>query len=322
MSSQILVVGKISYVIKFIISDDLTNLISKDRTKNSTVAKDSIRSFDGMAANIAYGLTFFNTIPILVSQVGRDFDWFYRPHLEKRGINLKLFIDQENETACSYILEDEKTSSFRVEQDNSYRFFPEKDLDKVIQPNEIQDLSVAFIGTGKAEADTKFISELYDQKKNLPLIYSPDNNIDQLSKWRLSQIFEKITILISTEEELKQIEERMKQSRNEIISASKRLKYIITMINLSKIIIYSKKFKIKISEAPAEGILSADHWQDVFRTGIIYGVSERKPIDEAAKLGSSLASYSVEHRENQAYSPSLEQITLRSYEVKSIKKKN
>ena len=90
----------------------------------------------------------------------------------------------------------------------------------------------------------------------------------------------------------------------------------------TKIVIHSSRFKIKVSEGPAEEVLFTDHWQDAFRAAIVYGVSIKKPIEETAKIGSALASYAVETRENHKYSPSLEQVTLRSFEVKTIKKEN
>ncbi|MFX0125535.1 MAG: PfkB family carbohydrate kinase, partial [Candidatus Hodarchaeota archaeon] len=161
---------------------------------------------------------------------------------------------------------------------------------------------------------------VHDLNKRLPVIYSPDLNIHELTKWRLTQIFDKITILICTEDELRLIEERMKQNCDEILINSKRLKYIVSMIERSRIIIFSKEFKVKVSEGPAEEALSEDFWHDAFRAGLIYGISLKKPIEEAARIGSALASYAVETRENHQYSPSLEQVSLRAFEVKTSKK--
>jgi len=121
---------------------------------------------------------------------------------------------------------------------------------------------------------------------------------------------------------LKLIEERMKQKCPDILVNSQRLKYIISLVDRSRIIIFSKEFKVKVSEGPAGEVLSHDFWYDAFRAGVIYGVSLKKPIEEAAKLGSALASYAVETRENQQYSPSLEQVSLRAFEVKTTRKEN
>lgn len=318
--NKILVIGKVAYHLEFSISDEFSILTSRN-DKNTTInGTDVKRSFGGMAANVAYGLAILGSHPIIVSQGGFDFDWVYRPHLKKSGIDVRLFIDPEKETACWYKIKDEQDNVLTIQQENCYRFFPERNLEENFESDEFQTLDSVFIGTGKAEADTKFISTVYEKNKRLPVIYSPDSNTHELTKWRLSQIFDKITVLVCTEEELKLIEERMKQTCDEILKNSKRLKYIISMVLRSKTVIHSKELKVKVSEGPSEEVLSTEHWQDALRAGIIYGVSLKKPIDEATKIGSALASYAVENRETQQYSPSLEQVILRAFEVKTISK--
>ena len=318
----VLIIGKVEYYLHFSISGELSKLLPNEPVDNNLTGSDVNRFYGGMAANIAYGLYLLGSHSILVSQVGNDFDWFYRPHMENIGIELRLFIDPERETACQYQIKDNQETTLNIQQDNSYRFFAERSIEDQLKPEEFQILDAVFIGTGKVEADTKFISVVYEQNKRLPIIYSPDSNVQELTKWKLSQIFDRISVLICTEAELRLIEERMKKSCSEILASSKRLKYIISMMYRSKTVIYSKESKIKVSEGPADDVLSDDSWQDAFRAGIVYGVAKKKPINEAAKLGSSLASYAVESRENQQYSPSLEQITLRAFEVKVSMKKN
>ncbi|MFX0087011.1 MAG: PfkB family carbohydrate kinase [Candidatus Hodarchaeota archaeon] len=315
-----IVIGKLAYKLCFSISGKLSDFSTDIEETRIIESSDINRQYGGMAGNIAYGLSILGVSPIIISQVGRDFDWYYRPHLEKLGIKIKVFTDPERETACWYEIQDELEEKLVIEQDNSYRFFAEKKIDEILEENDFKLINAAFVGTGKVEADIKFISDLLKQNIKIPIIYSPDSNAQELTKWRLSNIFNQITVMICTEDELKNIEHRMKISRDEILSNSKRIKYIISLYERSKIIINSKETKIKVSEGPAEEILSNDLWQDAFRAGIVYGVSLKKPIEEAAGIGSALASYAVETRECQKYSPSFEQVSLRSFEVKIIKK--
>jgi ribokinase/adenosine kinase len=318
--SNILVIGKIAYGIKFSISEDFSIVTNEHKEKDKVFGSEIKRTFGGMAANIAYSLTLLGSPPILVSLVGNDFHWSYRPHLEKIGVDLRLFIDPEKETNCQYEINDQNGNILAIHQANSYHFIAERNIGEKIESKEVEKLECVFVGTGKAEADIKFISNLFEDNQMLPLIYSPDDNIQEITKWRFSQIVQKITLLICTEDELNIIEKRMKMNRNEILKTSKRLKYIISLKSRSNIIIYSQDFKMKVSEGPAEEVLSSGTWQDAFRAGICFCVSLKKPIDEAAKLASALASYAVETRENQQYSPSLEQITLRAFEVRTIQK--
>lgn len=295
-------------------------MTSEEEREPFTSASDVKRVLNGMGANIAYGLAILGSYPIIISQVGYDFDCFHRHHLSRLGIDVRPFIHPEKETACLYNIKDKQDKNFTISQENSYNFFAERNLEDQMESNEFPALHAAFVGTGKVEADTKFISKVYDLNKRLPVIYSPDSNVHELTRWRLTQIFDKITILICTDDELRLIEERMKQTCDEILVNSKRLKYIVSMIQRSRTIIFSKEFKVKVSEGPAEEALSEGFWHDAFRAGLIYGVSLKKPIEEAAKIGSALASYAVETRKNQFYSPSLEQVSLRAFEVKTTRK--
>ncbi|MFX1516322.1 MAG: PfkB family carbohydrate kinase [Promethearchaeota archaeon] len=322
MENKILVVGRVYYYLEFSVSDSFSFMTSEKEKELSSNASDVKRELNGMSANIAYGLAILGSYPIIVSQVGYDFNWYHRPHLERLGIDVRPFVHPEKETAYLYKIKDDQNRNLILFQDNSYHFFAERDLEDQVESNEFQTLNAVFIGTGKVEADTKFISRVNDLNKRLPVIYSPDGNVQELTKWRLTQILDKISVLICIEDELKLIEERMKQPCDNIITNSEQLKYIISLVDRSRIIIFSKGFKIKVSAAPAEEVHSHDFWYDAFRAGIIYGISLKKPIEEAAKLGSALASYAVEAHENQQYAPSLEQVALRAFEVKTTRKEN
>ncbi|MHA1966274.1 MAG: PfkB family carbohydrate kinase [Candidatus Hodarchaeales archaeon] len=317
-----LIIGKLSYKMQFTVSCKLSDIPSTDKSVRMIDGADVRRQFGGMAGNVAYGLSVLDGNPFVISQVGKDFDSFYRSHLESQGIQLKLFVDPEKETACFYEILDEEDEKVIIKQENSYRLFAENNLETLIKNDDYANFGSILICTGKAEADVKFISEISKVNNRIPIIYSPDSNIHELTKYRLSNIFEHINMLICTEEELQLIEQRMKQTRDEILKNFPALKYIISLEERTRIVINSSGFKIKVSEGPAEEILSIEHWRDAFRAAIVYGVSIKKPIEETAKIGSALASYAVETRECHKYSPSLEQVTLRSFEVKTIKKES
>ncbi len=323
MNSDIIVIGKVAHKLEFSLPKNIS-LAMEDKDSNGYEnVGDLKRMIGGVASNIVYGLTVLGSQPTLVSQVGRDFDCFYKSYFDKLGVNLELFYDQEKETACIYYLMDEMNQLTVLQQNNSYTHFAEHTLKEKISFNDNSEYSVAFVGTGKVEADVKFLSELSEMKKSFPIIYSLDNNLSEITQWRLSQILDKISVLICEESELKVLEERAKTNRNEMIKRHIRLKYIISLEHRDRIIIYSQEMKMKVSEGPTddpESDLSAP-WRDAFKAGIIQGISNKKPIDETAKLAASLASYSVEERGDHHYSPSVEQVQLRAFEVK-ISSKN
>ena len=323
MKSDIIVIGKIAHKLEFKISKNFSSTMDNENSDGFETVGDLKRMIGGMASNIVYGLTVLGSNPILISQVGRYFDCYYKSYFDKLGVHLKLFYDKEKETASLYYLTDESNQLTVLKQNNSYTYFAENSLKEILSLSNSSEYSVAFVGTGKVEADVKFLSELNEMKKSIPIIYSPDNNLSEITQWRLSQILDKISVMICEESELKILEERLKENRNEMLAKHSRLKYIISLEHRDRIIIYSQEMKMKVSEGPTddpESDLSAP-WRDAFKAGIIHGISNKKPIDETAKLAASLASYSVEEQGDHHYSPSVEQVQLRAFEVK-ISSKN
>ncbi len=322
MKPDIIVIGKIAYKLKFNFSKDFSSIIDTKSSDSFENVGDLERELGGMASNIVYGLTVLGSTPTLVSQVGRDFDCFYKTYFDKLGVVLELFYDNERETACLYYLTDEMNHLIILQQNNSYTYFAEQSLKDKLSLNSNSDYSVAFVGTGKVEADVKFLSELHETEMSFPIIYSFDNNLSEITQWRLSQILDKISVLICEESELQVLEERAKENRNGILKKYPRLKYIISLERRNRIIIYSQEMKMKVSEGPIDDPDSElpAPWKDAFKAGIIYGISKRQPMNEAAKLAASLAAYSVEARGDHNYSPSVEQVQLRAFEVKIVNK--
>lgn len=318
MKSDIIIIGKVAHKLEFTVPKDFSSAMDDKNSDGFENVGDLKRRIGGLASNIVYGLSVLGSTPILVSQVGCYFDCFYKSYFDNLGVNLKLFYDKEKETACLYYLFEEMKQLIVLQQNNSYTYFAEHSLSEKLSFQNNSEYSVAFVGTGKVEADVKFISELSAMKKSFPIIYSLDNNLSEINQWRLSQILDKISVLICEESELKVLEERTKENRNEILIKYPQLKYIISLEHRNRIIIYSQEIKMKVSEGPTddpESDLSAP-WKDAFKAGVIHGISHKKPISEIAKLAASLASYSVEEGGDHHYSPSVEQVQLRAFEVK------
>ena len=306
MSSDILVIGKIAYNLKFKIYSDFTNFTESNMHQGGETHRD----YDGMASNIVYGLTVLGSTPTVTSIVGKDFDWNLKPFFEQLGIDLKVFQDSEQESACHYYLTDENDHHIILQQNNCYNYLAEHSLDDKIPPRFLNQYTVVFVGTGKVEADIKFLKYIHETGKGIPIVYSPDENIIEVSQWRFSQILDRISILICTETELRLLEEKAKETRSDFLQKYPRLKYIISMDTRFKVIVHSKELNIKVTDGPITDEITIEGWQDVFRAGIVFGVSKKKPIEETAKLAASLASYYVESLGHYKYSPSVEQVQL------------
>ena len=243
-----------------------------------------------------------------------------KPYLSKIKVDQKVYSDLNRETACYYDLIDEAGEKKTIKQNNCYNYIAEQSLDDKLTENEFHQYSTAFVGTGKIEADVKFCSFLQKTSSKLPIIYSPDENVNEISKWRISQLLDMISVLICEESELELLESKTKELRLDFLNKYPRLKYIISIEDRSKIVVQSKQMKMKVSDGPATDPRPMMDWKDALRAGFIFGIANKKPIDDAAKLASSLASYCVESNGNHHYAPSVEQVQLRGYEVKVVQK--
>jgi adenosine kinase len=316
MSSDILVIGKVANRLHFRVLTDFSTF-SESAIHQAGNAR---REYDGMASNIAYGLTILGSSPILTSIVGKDFEWNLNPYFEQLGVDLKLFHDEERETACIFELTDDSDKTIILQQDNCYNYLAERSLEDKLSAKDLNKLNAVFVGTGKVEADVKFLKYIHETNRSIPIVYSPDGNIREVAQWRFSQILEKVSILVCEEAELQILEKKAKESRSDFLIKFPRLKYIVSMDSRAKIVIHSKDLKMKITDGPITDEVTIDGWQDAFRAGLIYGISKKNLIEEAAKLASSLASYYVESQGHHKYSPSVEQVQLRAFEVRAIKK--
>jgi len=303
MSSSILVIGKTAYRLNFKILSEFSTFPEIKIHQ----AAESKREYDGMASNIAYGLTVLGSTPTLTSIVGEDFEWNLKPYFEQLGIHLKVFQDSDRETACNFHLVDETDHSIILRQNNCYNYLAEQALDKMIPSKVLNQFKAIFVGTGKVEADVRFLSYIHDTNKGIPVVYSPDGNIREVSQWRFSQILEKVSIFVCDEIELQLLEEKAKESRSDFLQKYPRLKYIVSMENRSKIVIYSKNLKIKIAEAPITDEISKTGWQDVFRAGLIFGMIQKYSHHVPVFYVSQVVGESIIHESTIVFSFSNEQ---------------
>jgi adenosine kinase len=322
MSSQILLIGKIGYQLSFNVSTNFRSLKEFRGPNNLVSSGENHRELGGKVTNIAYGLSVLNNRPSLISIIGNDLDCYYKDYLRDIGDVENIFYDSEKETACDYVLTDENDHTIVLQQNNCYNFFAERSLDELPSLGKLEKYGAVFVGTGKVEADIKFLSYLHQVNKALPIVFSPDKNVLDLLKWRVPQILDKIVTLVCKESELQIIEEKVNENRLSFFEKYPRLKYIIIFEPSDRIIVLSKRMKMKVSHFNIPMELSNDDWEDAFRAGILYGIANKQPIETVMKVACSLASYCLESPGKNSYSPSVEQVQLRAFEINLAKKEN
>lgn len=320
MGSNILIIGRIAYQLSFNVSTSFETLKDSMVTNKRISCGEIHRELGGKATNIAYGISLLNISPSLVSLIGNDLDCYYKDHLRNIGDIQNIFYDSERETAYDFYITDDDNHTIVFQQNNCYNYIAERNLDNLPSLGRLEDYGAVLVGTGKIEADIKFLSYIHQVNKVLPIIYSPDKNIDDILKWRIPQILDKIIILVCKESELQKIEKRVNENRTTFFEKYPRLKYMIIMEPTDRVIVLSKRMKMKVSHFTTPMDLNNDNWEDAFCAGILYGIAHKQPIETVVKFACSLASYSMESPGMNTYSPSVEQIQLRAYEITSSQK--
>ena len=98
MGTNVLVIGKIAHRLIFNILSNFNELSQSDSDSSISRSGEARREFDGIALNIAYGLSILGASPTIVSLAGRDFDWYFQPYFNGIDLNQKVFIDLQEET--------------------------------------------------------------------------------------------------------------------------------------------------------------------------------------------------------------------------------
>lgn len=280
----------------------------------------TIRLFDGSAANTAFNLGLLSQKPTLLTKIGEDIYDKFTAHCNKNSINLLSIPNSQGLTARKLIINDSEGKKIEIELLNSFKEFSIEEIDKFVSDEFLTTINSSYINTGSFDIDIAFINYIISKIKNVVLFYTLDNNRMDFSKWHLTQILRKVVILIVTPEVIKKMEKFLNKPMKSFFTEFKRLKYIIEVSDLTRIIIYGEDKEVKVSEGPALEIKDLTGWKDALIAGLIYGVNNKKPIIESTKLGSALASYAIEIEGCQTHSSSLEEVIIRSYEVKSISK--
>ncbi|NMC35787.1 carbohydrate kinase family protein [Candidatus Beckwithbacteria bacterium] len=261
------------------------------------------KNFGGTAGNISYNLGILGESPICIATLGKDAQE-YIELLKKHGVNV-AYIQQ---------LENDYTSSFVVITDikdcQIAGFYPgamQKDVDLSIEPIlKEQKLQASDVFWVIAPTDTKAMAKFVKQAHELGIryLYSPAQQIPQLTKEELLEGISKAEILIGNDYELALLEKKIGLSKEEILS---QVKIMITTLNdRGSMIEQTGKEETMIGVAKPRALKDPTGVGDAYIAGFLSRYLKEKSLAECGQAGAIAATYVLEEYGTTSHSYTLD----------------
>ncbi len=239
-------------------------------------------NFGGTAGNIAYNLALLGESPYILASGGADFG-NYEKWLRKNKIKIREIRKiRERLTASAYIITDKADNQIAGFNPGAMNESRGKFDGKLLKN------SIAIISPGNLR-DMEDYAKIY--KNKIPYIFDPGQQITVLSKEKLKNGITGAEILIGNDYEIEMIKKKTGWTTDDIID---KVNILIITKGEQGLEIFAKKEKYLIKAAKPKKVLDPTGAGDAYRAGLIKGLKEGWPIEQAAQMGSVVASFAVE----------------------------
>jgi len=306
-STRVILVGSISIDRIMSFGGLYQDLIDKDKLDvlSLSILVDSLdHSRGGVAANIAYNLTLLGDSPTLLASIGVD-GLDYLHYLECLGVDTSRVHKSKLATSSFTVLTDSKGNQVGG-------FYPGAMGDSAsltLQPWYNQNPLVVISAYDPATMQ-RLVHECKDH--NLPLLYDPGQQVNNVSPTDLAEGLSCAKILMVNEYELNILTKKCQISKANLL---KQVPIVITTRGEKGSTIEGREIgkPLPIKAVKVEHPVDPTGAGDAYRAGFIYGYTRDWELTECAMLASTLASYTVESNGTQQHSPSLADIKERYY---------
>ncbi len=260
-----------------------------------------VEKYGGTAGNIAYSLSLLEEKPVILASAGSDFDryesWLDRCRLSTAGIRRM----KETLTPGAYIITDQSDNQITAFNPGAMQH-PSRYKFNFIDPGDV----MAIVAPGNLD-DMQIYSRYY-KENGVDYIFDPGQAIPALTGEALKTMIKGCHYLISNEYELELIKNATGMSNDDFLN---QCEAVITTLGADGSVIRTTQSEIPIESVPVSDAVDPTGAGDAFRAGLIKGLIEKKPLADAARMGTVCASYAVEKQGTQAHSFSLGQFNAR-----------
>ena len=315
-NSKIIILGSIAYDYLFSFSEKFINAVSINYEKEeyqSTITTDNkIIRYGGTAGNIAYNIGLLNIgQALLIGAVGKDFeDLGYRKHISRfNNITLDIDIHEDDSTATCYIVNDINNNQMIIFHGGALN--KSKNIDLTLRIKDSEKYLYAINSAQSVKAMINHADQL--NYLNIPFIFDPGQVTPMFSKESLINIVKKSDIIIGNKYEMEQIVKKTEMSEMELLEFNKAI--IITLGKEGATLFYKTKDKNNyiesISACDIKDIKDTTGAGDAFRAGFLTGLSLEMTLSDSCRLGSVIASFTIETEGAQTHLFTLSQVNER-----------
>ena len=241
--------------------------------------------YGGTAGNIAYSLSLLDEKPVILATCGNDFSR-YREYLEKLDLPLHgIKTIPEVFTAGAYITTDMADNQITGFNPGAMNFTSDYAFDGLDPKN-----ALAIVSPGSLD-DMRIYCRQY-KEMGVPYIIDPGQSIPALSGEDMTEMITGSEILITNDYELEMITQATGLTRAGLL---KRTKTIITTLGEMGSRVVTQDEEITIHAAKPDKVSDPTGAGDAYRSGLLKGLATGKNLLDAAKMGSTSASFAVEH---------------------------
>lgn len=269
----------------------------------SFLVQDLRRLRGGCAANIAYACALLDLKPVLTASVGSDFapygDW-----LAARGVDLGgVYTVEEMLTASCFITTDETNNQITG-------FYPgamSQACEAKIANLPGDKPALAIVSPNHPPAMKDYPGEC--RELGVPFLYDPGQNIPALSG---EELFEGLTgakAVVCNDYELAMVQEKSGKSLEDLLEVCETV--VVTLGEKGSRIHPRGEDAIEVPAVKVEKVVDPTGAGDAYRGGLIKGLIAGEGWETAARLGSLVAAYCVEHQGTSNYSFTREQFNAR-----------
>lgn len=259
----------------------------------------------GCAGNIAYALSLLGEKPIVLACVGRDFqpyyDWLARNGITTEGLRV---IDEEL-TAGAYITTDQADNQITGFNPGAMKFPSEYNLNGIDPAN-----TIAVIAPGNLD-DMAAYRKVY-VSTGTPFIFDPGQSLTMWEGPALAECLTGAKILISNDYELELIQNITGLTAADLLA---RVETLITTKGENGSIVITHDGEIPVPAYPVQRVVDPTGAGDAYRGGLVKGLVAGKTIEQAARMGSVIASFAVEVQGTQEYRFTMEDFNRRLAEL-------
>jgi adenosine kinase len=245
------------------------------------------RSFGGTAANIGFNLKLLGEEPIVLATVGgEDFD-AYAAWLDRHGVRRDHIVALDDEaTAGAYIITDLDDNQITGFHPGAMDRAHEAPASKVLDPIEIGIVSPngkqAMIDHAVALKARDGVMTVVDPGQGIPLFEGPE----------LLALLSGADLYIVNDYEWTSTQERTGLGEEAL---TEKVGRVVVTRGVEGSMIRDADGVVDIPSIPAAAVVDPTGCGDAYRAGLLHGIGQGLPIEQAARIGSLMGSLMVEN---------------------------